>query len=366
MTGTPRDPRSHEPSPLRGEGQGWGWRRRHLKAGDAAAAEQTSTAAREPPSLPFPHQGGRVLLDNPHHAGAAPRLSVLTPFYRDDPHRLLAALDLEAASLGGQVELVLLDDAGGDPALSAAIADAAEALSFPARLIQLQANAGRARGRNRLVEHSRGRHLLFLDSDMLPDRPDFLAAYLSLIESDDPAVAVGGFSVAQAEPRPEHALHRALALRAECVPAAERARAPAKYVWTSNLLVRRDVFEAERFDEAFTGWGWEDTEWGVRVAARFGVRHLDNPATHLGLDTAAALAAKYEQSPANFARMAARHPQVVASFPSHRVARILKHAPARSLWRPALKRLALAEGAPLAARVAAMKLFRASLYAEVV
>ena len=48
------------------------------------------------------------------------------------------------------------------------------------------------------------------------------------------------------------------------------------------------------------------------------------------------------------------------------MARILKHAPARSLWRPALKRLALAEGAPLAARVAAMKLFRAALYAEVI
>ena len=256
------------------------------------------------------------MLDNPHHAGAQPRLSVLTPFYRDDPRPLLRALDREAAALDGQVELVLLDDAGGDATLSRAVALAAEALAFPTRLIQLNANAGRAKGRNRLVEHSRGRHLLFLDSDMLPDRPDFLAAYLSVIGAEDPAVAVGGFSVEQVERRPEHALHRALALRAECIPAIERSRAAAKYVWTSNLLVRRDVFAAERFDEAFSGWGWEDTEWGVRVAARFGIRHLDNPATHLGLDTAAALAAKYEQSPANFARMAARHPAVVAAFPA--------------------------------------------------
>ena len=306
------------------------------------------------------------VLDNPRHATAEPRLSVLTPFYRDDPRPLLAAVNREAAAHGGQVELVLLDDAGGEPNLSRAVAEAAQAMALPVRLVQLAANAGRARGRNQLMAHSRGRHLLFLDSDMLPDRPDFLAAYLALIAAEDPAVTVGGFSVDQAVERPEHALHRALALRGDCLPAAERNRVPEKYVWTSNLLVRRDVFSAERFDEAFQGWGWEDTEWGVRVAARYGVRHIDNQATHLGLDTAAALAAKYEQSPPNFARMLAHHPEVVRRFPSYRLARLLKAVPSRPAWRPMLKRVALAERAPLTARVAAMKLYRAALYADVV
>ena len=307
-----------------------------------------------------------TVIDNAGHRAAQPRLSVLTPFFRDDPRPLLIALDQESDALGGRVELVLLDDAGGDPALSSAVADAAQAMRLPTRLIRLAANAGRARGRNRLVEHSRGRHLLFLDSDMLPDRSDFLAAYMKLIAEADPAVVVGGFSVAQCAPRPEHALHRALALRADCLSAAVRSRMPEKYVWTSNLLVRSDVFAAERFDEAFQGWGWEDTEWGVRVAARYGVTHIDNQATHLGLDTASSLAAKYEQSPANFARMLARHPQTTRRFPSYRVARALKAAPGRAFWRPVLKRLALTERAPLAARVAAMKLYRAALYAEVV
>ncbi len=308
----------------------------------------------------------KMVIDNAAHGDAAPQLSILTPFYRDDPRPLLAALDREGAALGGLVELVLLDDAGGDPERSRAVAQAARTLSVPTRLIQLAANAGRARGRNQLVEHSRGRHLLFLDSDMLPDRAHFLTAYLALIAAEDPPVVVGGFSVAQAAVRPEHALHRALALRGECVPAVERARMPEKYVWTSNLLVRRDVFAAESFDEAFQGWGWEDTEWGVRVAARFGVRHIDNQATHLGLDTASALAAKYEQSPANFARILARHPQTVRRFPSYRLARVLKTIPGCGVWRPFLKRLALASRWPLASRVAAMKLYRAALYAEVV
>lgn len=341
------------PSPSRG-GSGWG--------AASASAPVPDVSPRLDPSL----EGEGDILDNPRHRAVRPRLSVLTPFYRDDPRPLLAALDREAASLGGEVELVLLDDAGGDPELSFAVAEAAMTLALPSRLVQLSANAGRARGRNLLMAHSRGRHLLFLDSDMLPDRPDFLGAYLHLIQADDPAVVVGGFSVDQAVERPEHALHRALALRSDCLCAAERSLMPEKYVWTSNLLVRRDVFLAERFDEAFQGWGWEDTEWGVRVATRYGVRHIDNQATHLGLDTAAVLAAKYEQSPPNFARMLERHPQTVRRFPSYRMARVLRAIPARGAWRPILRRLALARHAPMFARVAAMKLYRAALYAEVV
>ena len=307
-----------------------------------------------------------TVLDNAGHGGARPCLSVLTPFFRDDPRPLLAALDREAQALDGRVELVLLDDAGGDCELSHAVAAAAAALSLPNRLVQLATNAGRAKGRNVLTEHSRGRHLLFLDSDMLPDRADFLQTYLELIAASDPPVVVGGFSVAQVQLRMEHALHHALALRADCLCARDRMKMPEKYVWTSNLLVRRDVFAAEQFDEGFGGWGWEDTEWGVRVAARYSVLHIDNQATHLGLATAAALPAKYEQSPPNFARMLARHPAVTRRFPSYRLARALKPVPGRRGWSALLKRLALADGAPLPVRVVAMKLFRSALYAEVV
>ncbi|MBE7218385.1 MAG: glycosyltransferase family 2 protein, partial [Caulobacteraceae bacterium] len=292
-------------------------------------------------------------------------LSVLTPFFRDDPTALMAALDREAGALAGAVELVLLDDAGGDPALSARAEAAVAHMRLPTRLIRLEANAGRAPGRNRLAAEARGRHLLFLDSDMAPDRPDFLQRWLELAREDVPA-AVGGFTLDQARPAPGQRLHHALQLRAECLPAAARALQPEKYVFTSNLLVRRDVLAAEPFDEGFAGWGWEDVEWGVRVAARHGVRHVDNSASHLGLDSAAALLSKYEGSAANFGRLAARHPEMVARYPSHRVARWIRRLPARGALRAALRRLALDERAPLLARVFAAKTFRAAVYAEVV
>ncbi|HEX5377110.1 MAG TPA: glycosyltransferase [Phenylobacterium sp.] len=303
-----------------------------------------------------------TLTDNALWTQARPRLSILIPFKGDDPAPLLAALGRES----GPAEIVLLDDGTDDAALAARVADQIRALSLPARFVRLARNEGRAKGRNRLVGHARASSLLFLDSDMLPDSPDFLGTWLDLVERQDPPVAFGGFSLDQVPPRADQALHRAMAGHADCLPAAERRLTPEKYLFTSNLLVRRDVFEAEAFDESFTGWGWEDVEWGMRVARRWPILHLDNPATHLGLDTAPVIAAKFEQSAANFARVVAAHLDVVRAYPSYRVARLLKRAPFRPLWRPLLKAYALIEGAPVKTRAFAMRLYRAALYAEAV
>ena len=230
----------------------------------------------------------------------------------------------------------------------------------------LRSNLGRASGRNRLAAQARGSWLLFLDSDMLPDGPRFLQDYLRLIEQAAPAVAFGGFSLDQAPARPEHALHRFMALKSDCTPADERRREPEKHVFTSNLLVRKDVFDAEPFDDGFVGWGWEDVEWAMRVAARHPISHVDNPATHLGLDPAPILVAKFEQSAGNFARVVARHPDIVAHYPSYRAARLLKAIPLKGLWKPLLRAIGLAEGAPLGLRNFALRLYRAALYADVV
>ena len=293
--------------------------------------------------------------------GATPRLSVLIPTYRDDPSALLKALDERGVS----AEIVLLDDGGGDSALTQRMAGRIEKLKLPARLIVLSPNEGRAKGRNRLARHARGGHFLFLDSDMLPDPRDFLARWSAVAEDDVP-VAFGGFTLDQTPRRPEHELHRAMALKSDCTPAPERAREPEKHVFTSNLLVRRDVFETIGFDEGFAGWGWEDVEWAMRVARVHPILHIDNSATHLGLDTAPALAAKYEQSAANFARVVQSHFAVVSGYPSYRVARMLKPLPLRGAWRPMLKSLALNEAAPTRLRAFALRLYRAALYSEAV
>ncbi len=306
------------------------------------------------------------MIDSPAWKDAKPAVSVLIPFLRDDPAELLTLLDEEAASVGGAVEIVVLDDGTRDAALTSRLAGQIKAMALPVRLITLPANEGRSIGRNRLASAARGGSLLFLDSDMRPDHRRFLRDWADLAAREDPAVAFGGFSLLQAPTDARFAVHRAMAARSECVPWMERARQPEKYVYTSNLLVRRDVFEAEAFDPGFTGWGWEDVEWAMRVSRRFRVVHLDNPATHMGLDTVAALAGKYEQSAPNFARMAQRHPSIVAAYPSYKAARLLKRLPALPRLRRMMRRGADTNWLPVAARAFSLRLYRAALYADAV
>ncbi len=306
------------------------------------------------------------LHDNTAWAAATPVLSVLMPFLRDDPSDLLRMLDREAQTVDGRAELIIMDDGTADPALTARLTALIDGLSLPARLITLDANEGRSKGRNRLAEAARGGFLLFLDSDMRPDHSRFLSDWVHLAVKDDPAVAFGGFSLLQAPGDARFAVHRQMAARSDCIPAEQRALQPEKYVFTSNLLVRRDVFDTESFDAGFSGWGWEDVEWAMRVSRRFTVTHIDNPATHMGLDTVEALAAKYEQSAPNFARVAARHPDFVAAYPSYRVAKKLKAVPGLRLIRPLFKQAARIGLLPPPVRGLSLRLYRAALYAEAI
>ena len=301
-------------------------------------------------------------LHNAAFTTATPRLSVLIPFFRESPLALLRGLTTKDPY---DVEIILIDDGSQRPDLTAEVSAFIETSPLACELITLPVNEGRARGRNRLTAAARGDSFLFLDADMLPDDAGFLDRWLAAA-ADRPAVVFGGFSLLQAPQDRAFAVHRLMAAHSDCLDAKTRAQTPEKYVFTSNLLVRRDVFESETFDSDFTGWGWEDTEWGMRVAARFGVGHIDNTATHMGLDRTESLARKYEQSVGNFARVIARHPDVVSQYPSYRVAKMLKAVPFLPVARGALKALAMTPVVPAKLRAVSLRVYRAALYAQVV
>ncbi len=307
-----------------------------------------------------------IPLRNPAmQAGTAitPKLSVLIPFYKESPLALLRGLTIRDPH---SVEIVVLDDGSGMPEITAEVEAFMAGCPMAIELITLVDNEGRARGRNRLTSAARGDYFLFLDADMLPDSPAFLDRWLYQLETTLPAVVFGGFSLHQAPKNRAFAIHKLMAGHSDCLEAEQRRKHPEKYVFTSNLLVRRDVFEVEGFDSGFTGWGWEDVEWAMRVASRHAVDHIDNTATHMGLDTAANLARKYEQSVPNFARVVAKHFDVVSNYPSYRAARALKRVPLVGAARGLFKAFALAPVLPARARAFSLRLYRAALYAKVV
>lgn len=292
-------------------------------------------------------------------------ITVLVPCYKDDPRPLLRALGGCADAVHAHV--IVFDDGSGDCVLSSDTKRTLEAYPGPATLVTSFENVGRAQARNRLLSYAQTSWVLLLDADMLPDDHLFIARYLdALAHMRTPSLVAGGFSLKRVKALPRQTLHALQSAASECLPAETRAAEPGRYVFTSNILVHRDILDQVPFDPGFTGWGWEDVDWGLRVAESFNVQHIENTATHLGLDTDRDLIRKYETSGANFARMAASHPEAASTMPLFKAARMLaKLGPLNLPLRLVCRQVARTPVLPGRLRLKALKTLRASAYAKV-
>jgi glycosyltransferase involved in cell wall biosynthesis len=292
-------------------------------------------------------------------------LSILVPTHKDNPTALIESLAAQKTSQA--VELVVYNDGSNDPTLAAEIKLVLRQLDLPIRYVENIENKGRSFARNHLLSEARSDWVLLLDSDMLPDDENFLDTYIEQANASiDPKLIVGGFSLKQAPELPEYALHRWQAEKSECIPANIRNSHPGRYVFTSNVLAHKELFEHIPFDEEFRGWGWEDLDWGMRIAKSYPILHIDNTASHMGLDSADTLMKKYGGSGQNFKRICERHPEDLAKTSLYKISHKLKPLPGKILVKQICKFVVTAKGIsiPIAARGNALKLWRAVIYAE--
>jgi GT2 family glycosyltransferase len=291
------------------------------------------------------------------------QMSVLIPFYRDDPTPLVSALAAEISAHELPIEIVLFDDGEPDPDLNTRIARAVDALPAPARLLTARRNVGRAAGRNRLASAAIGEWELFLDADMTVAE-HFLRTWLEQIETDGFDAAFGGYTADPVQDKSHH-LHAALARSSDENSAKCRNEIGATAFCTSNLLARADLMRKVGFDEHFTGWGWEDVDWAVRADQIGELVHIDNPAGHAGWQSPDILLGKFRDAARNYARLLEKHPEL-AALPGARAARILKAIPGQALLRGVWALMAQSPIAPMKARTTALKLWRASWAADAI
>ncbi len=294
-----------------------------------------------------------------------PALSILIPYYKDDPRPALASL-LEHAAGRRDIEILIYDDGSDMADLNRAVCAAVKEAESPAGLFIAAQNRGRSFARNYLKDQARADWVLFLDADMRPENPTFVQAYIDEIMTGSADIIFGGFTVPETSDDPDRELHRALSLVSDCLSLEERQAKGPQYVCSSNLCVRKSVIEAEPFDPDFAGWGWEDSEWAARTARAFTLLHIDNPAKHLGLETTDTLLRRFQTSGDNYRRFTDKHPDLARTLRLYGLTRRLRSVPGQKLMRPVLKLCVKLNALPVRLRLLALKLWRASWYAEAV
>ncbi|MBP0447231.1 glycosyltransferase [Roseomonas sp. SSH11] len=308
-----------------------------------------------------------LLSSSRHGTGPAPHLSILVPTYDRDVRPLCAELlaDIGALPDPSRVELLVLID--GNPALQQQeeIVARAEALGIAAGLAVAASNLGRSKARNALAQLARGRFLQFLDADGLPDAPGFVARALEAAQ--DPGVVVcGGRTGRRMDPAPPDArLFELQSQRREWIPAEERNRDPNGTFLSANFTVARDLFLAHPFDERFEGWGWEDTEWALRIGRAARMRHVDNTVSHMEHHADAAWLRKLIGSAENYARLYRLYPEEVMRHRLFPLIRMMRPVAGWQGGRHMLRRLVLQNRLPASRRLLLLKILQAMEYAHI-
>jgi glycosyltransferase involved in cell wall biosynthesis len=216
---------------------------------------------------------------------------IITTYNR--PDALAAVLDGYAAQTERGFELLVADDGSTDDTRRL-VETRARAAPFALRHVWQEDRGFRAAAiRNRALAASRADYVIFSDGDCVPP-PQFVARHLALAEQ---GCFLAGNRVLLSERFTRRVLQEAIpvhvwstsrwlaawarrdvnrALPLLALPdGAFRRRSPARWegVKTCNLSVwRADLMRVNGFDEAYAGWGLEDSDLVIRLL-HAGVRH---------------------------------------------------------------------------------------------
>lgn len=216
---------------------------------------------------------------------------IITTYNR--PDALAAALDGYFAQDTRAFELLIADDGSSDETRRL-VAEHAKSTPFPLRHVWQEDRGFRAAAiRNRALARTQADYVIFSDGDCVPPRR-FVSRHCALAErgyflSGNRILLSEIFTARVLRERlPIHAWHPAQWLAAWLRGDVNRAlplltlpdgtfrkRAPERWkgVKTCNLSAwRRDLLTVNGLDEAYSGWGLEDSDLVVRLI-RAGIRH---------------------------------------------------------------------------------------------
>ena len=197
-------------------------------------------------------------------------LSILIPTYNDVCVSLVQTLHKQASALGLPYEILVADDGSTD---EESIRKNNEITKWNhCHLHRREQNTGRSAIRNFLAQHSSYSRLLYIDSDMVVCRDDFLRKY---IECEAPVV-YGGIVIRGGDKHSLRALYEHAEENKHFVE--QRQLYPYHDFHTANFMIQRQLMLQYPFDERYSQYGYEDVAFGMTLKENgIPIKHIDNP-----------------------------------------------------------------------------------------
>ena len=208
-------------------------------------------------------------------------LSVLIPTYNFNSFPLVESVYNQLKESKIDFEIICLDDASQSDLNSQN--QKINQLDF-CSFSELETNMGRSAIRNFLVEKANYNWLLFLDGDVMPFSSNFINNYIEEITKNKFTVFCGGIKY-QRDKENKESLHVKHGIENEEVTSILRNKKPYKYFFTSNFLIKKDVFDLVKFEEKLIKYGREDFLFAKGLKEKgIQIHHISNEILHLGVE----------------------------------------------------------------------------------
>ena len=206
-------------------------------------------------------------------------LSILIPTYNYNTYSLVLELQRQCNTCNFEYEIICLDDASN---LYHEENNHINSLTNCCYSI-VEKNIGRSAIRNLLAKKAKNEWLLFLDSDIIPTKSNFISNYLDCINLDY-EIILGGYKYQNITPKSSEILRYKYGKSREEKSASERNLNPYSSIFSGNLLIKKELFLT-------TNYSGNDNIYGMDIyfsyqlfKNKIAVLHTDNPIFHLGLE----------------------------------------------------------------------------------
>lgn len=207
-------------------------------------------------------------------------LSILIPVYNYDVLPLVLELKYQADNLEIIYEIIVQDDAG-----EKFIDENSQINSFPNCSFSINTqNLGRGKNINLLCSKSKYDYVLIMEADAFPPNKFYLKNYIELL-SESHNVIFGGVKYPDTIPLKGKLLRWKYGINRETKSLSQRLKNNYDFVFTWNLVLKREILLKYPFAEFINKYGYEDVVFLKKLHLNeVSISHIDNPLIHLNTE----------------------------------------------------------------------------------
>ena len=208
-------------------------------------------------------------------------LSILIPTYNYNVYPLVTELKSQADALGIAYEILVQDDASTSFLEENTEINLLQHCSYTFN----HENLGRGNNINLLNNRAQFDYVLIMEADAFPEKKTYLQDLITSINQET-QVLFGGVTYPNEKPEKDKLLRWKYGNERESIPLSERLKNPYHFVFTWNLLLKREILSKHYFPYNVKEYGYEDVVFIKQLQEnKTPIQHIENRLVHQNTET---------------------------------------------------------------------------------